>query len=145
RREKRFNQLSIEERTKIDEETLVNVDGFKRQSTTSKRSDSSGNEYISVKILEKNFIILDSFLSLANVFDNKYHILRITILVAAKGIHKLCVVNSNANLKKALQNLGSMPISKLLAVEVLWTPQVENDIMSEHEILEDYPILRPLA
>ncbi|KAI3961818.1 hypothetical protein MKW92_023738 [Papaver armeniacum] len=113
--EKRFNQLSIEERTKIDEETLVNVDGIKRRSTTRKRA-GSGNEYIVM-----------------------------TVLVAAKGVHKICAINSSANLKEALQKLGSMPISKILAVEALWTPQVENDTLTEREMLQNYPNLRPLS
>ncbi len=30
------------------------------------------------------------------------------------------------------------------AVEVLWTPQDENDTLSERELLRDYPLLRPL-
>ncbi|KAJ6974574.1 hypothetical protein NC653_030627 [Populus alba x Populus x berolinensis] len=30
------------------------------------------------------------------------------------------------------------------AVEVLWTPKNENDMLSERELLEDYPLLRPL-
>jgi uncharacterized membrane protein len=30
------------------------------------------------------------------------------------------------------------------AAEVLWTPQNENDTLSERELLEDYPLLRPL-
>jgi uncharacterized membrane protein len=46
--EERFNQLSIEERGKFDEETLVNVDNIKRQSTRSQRSDGCSNEYIVV-------------------------------------------------------------------------------------------------
>lgn len=32
----------------------------------------------------------------------------------------------------------------LQAVEVLWTPQVEHDTLSEDELLEKYPILRPI-
>ncbi|KAF8388061.1 hypothetical protein HHK36_026727 [Tetracentron sinense] len=47
--EKRFNQLSIEERGKFDEETLVNVNNFKKQSTRSQRSNGFSNEYIVVK------------------------------------------------------------------------------------------------
>lgn len=46
--EKRFNQLSIEERGKFDEETLVNVNNIKRQSTTSQRASGFSNEYIVV-------------------------------------------------------------------------------------------------
>ncbi|CAK8544740.1 unnamed protein product [Lathyrus sativus] len=113
--EKRFNQLSIEERGKFDEETLVNVNNIKRQSTRNQRSNGFSNEYIVI-----------------------------TILAAAEGELKLPSINGSGNLKEALQKLGSIPSSKLLAVEVLWTPQNENDTLSERELLEDYPLLRPL-
>ncbi|KAL5566923.1 hypothetical protein UlMin_030087 [Ulmus minor] len=113
--EKRFNQLSIEERGKFDEETLVNVNSIKRKSTGGVRANGFSNEYIVI-----------------------------TILVAAEGVHKLPVINGSRELKEALQKLGSIPSSKILAVEVLWTPQNENDTLSERELLEDYPLLRPL-
>ncbi|OIW13540.1 hypothetical protein TanjilG_29281 [Lupinus angustifolius] len=113
--EKRFNQLSIEERGKFDEETLVNVNNIKRQSTRSQISNGFSNEYIVI-----------------------------TILVAAEGRHKLPTINGSGDLKEALQKLGTIPGDKLLAVEVLWTPQNENDTLSERELLEDYPLLRPL-
>ncbi|KAH7665690.1 hypothetical protein IHE45_13G048900 [Dioscorea alata] len=113
--EKRFNQLSIEERGKFDEETLVNVNNIKRQRTSSQRPSVFSNEYIVI-----------------------------TILVAAEGVHKLPIINSSSDLKEALQKLGSISSSKTLAVEVLWTPQNENDTLSEQELLEDYPLLRPL-
>ncbi|KAJ0982285.1 hypothetical protein J5N97_010540 [Dioscorea zingiberensis] len=113
--EKRFNQLSIEERGKFDEETLVNVNNIKRQRSSSQRSSVFSNEYIVI-----------------------------TILVAAEGVHKLPIINNGSDLKEALQKLGSIPSSRTLAVEVLWTPQNENDTLSEQELLEDYPLLRPL-
>ncbi|XP_042518271.1 uncharacterized protein LOC122092043 [Macadamia integrifolia] len=113
--EKRFNQLSIEERGKFDEETLVNVNNIKKQSRTSQRASGFSNEYIVI-----------------------------TILVAAEGVHKLPAINGSADLKEALQKLGSIPASRTLAVEVLWTPQNEIDTLSERELLEDYPLLRPL-
>ncbi|XP_059652683.1 uncharacterized protein LOC132299840 [Cornus florida] len=113
--EKRFNKLSIEERGKFDEETLVNVNNIKRQSPTNQRANGFSNEYIVI-----------------------------TILVAAEGVHKLPTINSSGDLKEALQKLGSIPSSRTLAVEVLWTPQNENDTLSERELLEDYPLLRPL-
>ncbi|GMP60771.1 hypothetical protein CsSME_00023497 [Camellia sinensis var. sinensis] len=112
--EKRFNKLSIEERGKFDEETLVNVNNIKKKSTTNQRASGFSNEYI------------------------------ITILVAAEGVHKLPAINGSADLKEALQKLASIPASRTLAVEVLWTPQNENDTLSERELLEDYPLLRPL-
>lgn len=113
--EKRFNQLSIEERGKFDEETLVNVNNIRKQSATSQRSNGFRNEYIVI-----------------------------TIIVAAGGVHKLPPINSSAQLKEALQKLGSIPSSRIMAVEVLWTPQNENDTLSERELLEDYSLLRPL-
>ncbi|GLT90520.1 hypothetical protein SLE2022_084480 [Rubroshorea leprosula] len=113
--EKRFNQLSIEERGKFDEETLVNVNNIKRQSTTKQKAGGFSNEYIVI-----------------------------TILVAAEGVHKLPTINGSGDLKEALQKLASIPASKIMAVEVLWTPQNENDTLSERELLEDYPLLRPL-
>ncbi|XWS42477.1 hypothetical protein CRYUN_Cryun16bG0017200 [Craigia yunnanensis] len=113
--EKRFNQLSIEERGKFDGETLVNVNNIKRQSIRSQKSSGFSNEYIVI-----------------------------TILVAAEGVHKLPQINGSGDLKEALQKLASIPSSKILAVEVLWTPQNENDTLSERELLEDYPLLRPL-
>ncbi|CAL9238771.1 unnamed protein product [Arabidopsis halleri] len=113
--EKRFNQLSIEERGKFDEETLVNVNSIKRQSSKIKKASGFSNEYIVV-----------------------------TILVAAEGIHKLPPINGTTDLKEALLKLGSIPRNKIMAVEVLWTPQNEADALSERELLEDYPLLRPL-
>ncbi|CAH9113414.1 unnamed protein product [Cuscuta epithymum] len=113
--EKLFNQLSIEERGKFDEETLVNVNKIKRKSSTSKSASAFSNEYIVV-----------------------------TILVAAKGSYKLPSVNGSGDLKEALHKIASIPSSRTLAVEVLWTPQNENDTLSERELLEDYPLLRPL-
>ncbi|RVW27467.1 hypothetical protein CK203_094359 [Vitis vinifera] len=47
--EKRFNRLSLEERGKFDEETLVNVNNIKKQSTTSHRVSGFRNEYIVVR------------------------------------------------------------------------------------------------
>ncbi|KAK4776386.1 hypothetical protein SAY86_005074 [Trapa natans] len=113
--ENRFNQLSIEERGKFDEETLVNVNNIRKQSTTARTSGGISNEYIVI-----------------------------TVLVAAEGAHKLPTINGSGDLKEALQRLGSIPSSKILAVEVLWTPQNEDDTLSERELLEDYPLLRPL-
>ncbi|KAH0766558.1 hypothetical protein KY290_004120 [Solanum tuberosum] len=113
--ENRFNQLSIEERGKFDEETLVNVNNIRRKSSTSQRASGFSNEYIVV-----------------------------TILVAAEGVYKLPTINGSGDLKEALQKIASIPSSRTLAVEILWTPQNENDTLSERELLEDYPLLRPL-
>ncbi|KAI3856787.1 hypothetical protein MKX03_022401 [Papaver bracteatum] len=113
--EKLFNQLTIEERAKFEEETLVNVDNIKKKSTPSKKPNGLSSDYIVM-----------------------------TILVAAMGDFKLGDVNNSDDLGKALQKLGSISTSKILAVEVMWTPQEENDTLTEREMLEDYPRLKPL-
>ncbi|PRQ41921.1 hypothetical protein RchiOBHm_Chr3g0452001 [Rosa chinensis] len=113
--EKCFNKISIEERAKFDEETLVNVNNQKRKSSTSKADDGFQNEYIVV-----------------------------TLLVAIEGRHKLPTINGSADLKEALKSLGSIPSKNILAAEVLWTPQEENDTLSEEELIEDYPLLKRL-
>ncbi|RYR02376.1 hypothetical protein Ahy_B06g081173 isoform B [Arachis hypogaea] len=181
--EKRFNQLSIEERGKFDEETLVNVNNIKRQSSRSQRANGFSNEYI-VKplvlwwclvvnmayfsvvtghhLLDNYDVLIASYCNICIkndyrlkaeapwgqflcLFANPFaYIPQITILAAAEGEHKLPTINGGKDLKEALQKLGSIPSSKLLAVEVLWTPQNENDTLSERELLEDYPLLRPL-
>ncbi|KAJ0693873.1 hypothetical protein HanPI659440_Chr15g0602351 [Helianthus annuus] len=113
--EKRFNQMSIEERGKFDEETLVNVNNIKKNSATSQSSNGLPNEYIVV-----------------------------TIILAARGIPKLPPIKSSEQLKKALQKLASIPSSNIMGAEVLWTPQKEDDSLTEQEMHEDYPLLRPL-
>ncbi|KAJ7522534.1 hypothetical protein O6H91_18G015800 [Diphasiastrum complanatum] len=114
--EERFNQLSLEERGKFDEETLVSVNDIRKRSLfTGSKSDRLNNEYIVV-----------------------------TILLAVEGELKLPSINSNADLKQALAKLGSVPTDRIMAVEVLWTPQDENDTLSERELLRDYPLLRSL-
>ncbi|KAI5067214.1 hypothetical protein GOP47_0017742 [Adiantum capillus-veneris] len=112
--EKLFNELSLEERAKFDEETIVNVNNIFRRGP-SKPKSGFNNEYIVV-----------------------------TVLVAAEGAFKLPAINSNADLKEALRELGSIPKDQVLAVEVLWTPQDQNDTLSERELLRDYPLLRSL-
>ncbi|KAK1421536.1 hypothetical protein QVD17_23951 [Tagetes erecta] len=112
--EKRYNQLSIEERGKFDEETLVNVNNIKKKSATSQSSEKLLNEYIVV-----------------------------TIIVAARGVPQLPRIKNSAELKKALENLASIPSSNIMGAEVLWTPQKEDDCLTEQEMHEDYPRLHP--
>ncbi|XP_071708722.1 FLUCTUATING-LIGHT-ACCLIMATION protein 1, chloroplastic-like [Rutidosis leptorrhynchoides] len=111
----RFKQLSAQERCKFDELTLVNFNNIRKQTATNEESDESPNEYIVI-----------------------------TIIVVAKGIHELPPIKSIVKLKEALQKLSSIPSSKIMAVEVLWTPQKENDILTERQVREDYPLLHPL-
>ncbi|KAI7752670.1 hypothetical protein M8C21_029203 [Ambrosia artemisiifolia] len=113
--EKQFNRLSIKERVKFDEETLVNVNNIKMKSAKSQSFDGLRNDFIVV-----------------------------TIIVAAHGVVELPPIKSTAQLKEALQKLATIPSSKIMGVEVLWAPQKEDDSLTEQEMLEYYPLLRPL-
>ncbi|KAL9142628.1 hypothetical protein ABFS82_14G182600 [Erythranthe guttata] len=114
--EKIFYQLSFEERCKLDEETLVNVNNIKKQSSTAVRSSG---------------LISDE------------HVV-VTILVVARQPQKLPSIENSENLKEALKKLGCLPLDSIVAVEVLWTPQKKDDTLSEQELIKNYPLLHPL-
>ena len=58
-------------------------------------------------------------------------------------------VRSLAEVKKCLQGLAADSLSdegeNVMAVEVLWTPSEPGNVISEREIIEDYPEVRQLA
>ena len=68
----------------------------------------------------------------------------VTIIAACDGGLKLPAVNDSAELKTALKRVGAIRVDALQAVEVLWTPQEEDDTLSEDELLTDYPQLNIL-
>ncbi|XP_039119657.1 uncharacterized protein LOC120255957 [Dioscorea cayenensis subsp. rotundata] len=114
-----FSKHSIEERVKLNEETLVNFNNFKKHillnETTNGKKTNDLKEYTVV-----------------------------TILVVVVGSWKLPVLNNIFDLEDALNKLSAIPISQTLAAEVIWTPQSENDTLSELELLKNYRLLKPL-
>ena len=113
-----FNEFSMDERGKLAEETLVNVNSRKRSTTavkTGKDEDGGINEYILV-----------------------------TIIAACDGGLKLPAVTDSAELRTALKRVGAIRADALQAVEVIWTPQEEGDTLTEEELLADYPTLNVL-
>ncbi|RZB81083.1 uncharacterized protein LOC114377291 [Glycine soja] len=137
--EKYYNQLSNEERDKFDEETLVNLNNTEKRSKKT-QSDVFSNEYsmFDQKGIKEGTKKIEEE-KLLNEFGDEYIV--ITILVAAKGAHKLPNINGTEDLKEALQKLRTVLSSKLLAGKVLWTPQNEDDTLSKRRLLEDYPQL----
>eukprot|EP00270_Netrium_digitus_P006880 TRINITY_DN1986_c0_g2_i2.p1 TRINITY_DN1986_c0_g2~~TRINITY_DN1986_c0_g2_i2.p1 ORF type:complete len:266 (+),score=69.69 TRINITY_DN1986_c0_g2_i2:48-845(+) len=115
--EKAFGLASMEERSKFKEETLVNVGKFRRElkRATRREGGMTQSEYIVV-----------------------------TLLVAVEGKLDLGNVRSSADLRAALLRLGQISSSQFQALEILWTPQNENDTLSEQEVLMDYPELCPI-
>jgi len=115
-----FNEFSMDERGKLAEETLVNVNSRKRSSSSftavGKDGEDGGiNEYILV-----------------------------TIIAACDGGLKLPAVTDSAELRTALKRVGAIRADALQAVEVIWTPQEDGDTLTEEELLADYPMLNVL-
>jgi uncharacterized membrane protein len=109
-----FNRVSMEERGKFQRETLSNVGG--RTTRNVAKVDGDGiNEMIVV-----------------------------TIVAAIDGKVTPTDMNSQEDLKSNLELLGSIPSDRLLALEVLWTPQDENDYFTREELVTDYPTLNML-
>ncbi|XP_017244062.1 uncharacterized protein LOC108215936 isoform X4 [Daucus carota subsp. sativus] len=105
-----------------EDETFLNVDGVIG------KKDSGGN---------------------FNSSDNEYSV--VTLLVLADGEYWIPSVKwhtplvSKADVKIALQKIRSIRMSNLEALEVLWTPQTENDSISEQELRRDFGLLmRPV-
>eukprot|EP00747_Dinoflagellata_sp_TGD_P017526 gnl/TRDRNA2_/TRDRNA2_125874_c0_seq2.p1 gnl/TRDRNA2_/TRDRNA2_125874_c0~~gnl/TRDRNA2_/TRDRNA2_125874_c0_seq2.p1 ORF type:complete len:346 (-),score=57.56 gnl/TRDRNA2_/TRDRNA2_125874_c0_seq2:61-1098(-) len=121
RAEERFNDYSLQERSKYDEETLSNVEGRTRDKTglqtppAASGLDSKPNQYIVV-----------------------------TILLAYDGQVKLPQVDTLEDAKKVLQFLGRTQAFRVNAVEILWNPQQAGDTLPTEEIMGNYPQLRPL-
>jgi uncharacterized membrane protein len=64
------------------------------------------------------------------------------LLVGTEGKLNLPTVNSSNDLRQALQQLGGVPSDRLLALEVLWTPQAEGDVLTSEDVLVQYPNLK---
>ncbi|XP_078172573.1 FLUCTUATING-LIGHT-ACCLIMATION protein 1, chloroplastic-like [Carex rostrata] len=113
--ERLFYDLSFQERSKFDEETLVNVDNHQEQKSTLEIVSTSASPFIVVNLL-----------------------------VAVTRQLKLSPIHSVSDLKDVLKELGGLPKSEILAAHVLWTPQDENDYLSPERLLQDYPNLMDL-
>lgn len=104
----------MEERGKFERETLSNYGGTRNQSSHRVSGDGM-NELIVV-----------------------------TIIAAVEGKVTPAPLNDVQGLKENLSLLGSVPADRLLALEVLWTPQDENDYFTRDELVADYPDLNML-
>ena len=65
-----------------------------------------------------------------------------TLLVAATRSIQLPKINGDSDLRQALQTLGSLDASALVAIEAIWTPQANGDALTTDDILAHYPDLK---
>lgn len=124
--ESEFNRLSLAERSKFSEETLTNVNNQLKAATANKALSSTGE--------------LDNPTDLINQGPGEYII--VTLLAATLGKTEIPNINGSDDLRQALSLFGGIPSDKLLAFEILWTPQAEGDTLTSDDLLAEYPDLK---
>lgn len=120
--EQAFNQLALAERSKFTGETLSNVNAQLSQSKPKAALGSSGE--LAVPDAPGEYIVA-------------------TILVAAQS--KLNLPQSTTSpedVRRAINQLGAVSSEQLMAVEVLWTPQVSGETLTADELIAEYPNLK---
>ncbi len=118
--EQTFNQKALVERSKFTGETLTNVNSQLQQSET-------------------KVTLLDAAGVHSEVGPDAYIVA--TVLVATQGALTLPKVTSTDDVRQALSQLGSVASDRLLAVEILWTPQSSGEALSADELIAEYPNL----
>ena len=121
--EAKFNQLALTERSKFTDETLTNVNSaIDDESQKALGGESEGA------------------IQLKDGDSGEYIVA--TVVVGATGNLNLPDINGSDDLRQALQQVGSLGSDRLLAVEILWTPQAEGDTLTSDDILAYYPNLK---
>jgi uncharacterized membrane protein len=121
--EAKFNQLALAERSKFTEETLSNVNNLLRQAPQPSLLEGKGELAERIENGSGEYII-------------------VTLIVGVEGKLELPNINGTEDLQQALRQIGSISSDRLLAVEVLWTPQAEGDTLTTDDILAGYPNLK---
>lgn len=124
--ETEFNRMTLIERSKIDSETLSNYNGQLRSSSDTKQLNGAGGE-------------------LAKNAQGPGEYIIVTLIVAAQSQLQLPRIDNADHLRQALRQLGSISGDQLLGTELLWTPQLEGDVLSSEEVLTAYPELRAVG
>lgn len=120
--EAKFNQFSLAERSKFTEETLSNVNSQLKQAELKGLLEGNGDRPLELP-------------------DSREYIL-VTVLAGIEGKMDIPAINDSSDLRRALQALGGIGSDRLLAVEVLWTPQAQGDTLTTEDILAAYPDLK---
>lgn len=104
-----FSRLSLEERAKLSAETLSNVSGYRQQRTGS------------------------------NPDEQAYYIV-VTLIVGTahdKPLFKETIRQIN-ELQSILQAIATTPLDYLMKLELIWSPQHEDDSMTYDEFVSEY-------
>lgn len=120
--EAKFNQLALAERSKFTAETLSNVNNQLREGSSQASLPGNGGQLTATEAPGEYIIV--------------------TLVVGAEGKLELPTINSSDDLRQALRQIGGISSDRLLAVEVLWTPQAEGDTLTSDDLLANYPDLK---
>lgn len=126
--EAKFNQLSLTERSKFTEETLSNVNNQLKQANATTYLPGSETD---------GQVTRNSALTQG---PGEYIVT--TILVATQGKMELPAINNSDDLRQALRQIGGIGSDRLLAIEILWTPQASGDTLTSDDMLAEYPNLK---
>ena len=116
-----FNRLALTERSKFNAETFSNVNNQLKQASSS-----------AMTLAEKDAALAET--------SGEYIV--VTLLVGTQGKLELPAINSTEDLRRSLSKLGSVSSDQLLALEVLWTPQADGDVLTRDDLLAEYPNLK---
>ncbi len=119
--EAEFNRMLLAERSKFSRETLSNVNNQLKQAPIDA------------------LLVGDTAGDLATTGPSEYIV--VTLIVGTQGELQLPKVNSPEDLRQALGVLGGVPSDRLLALEVLWAPQADGDVLTREDLIVEYPNL----
>ena len=122
--EAQFNRLALSERSKFTAETLSNVNNQLKQGSTGS----------ALALGEKGSALAES--------QDPGEYIVVTLIAATQGKLELPPINSSEDLRKALSLLGGISSDRLLALEILWTPQAEGDVLTRDDVIAEYPNLK---
>jgi uncharacterized membrane protein len=120
--EAKFNQLALSERSKFTAETLSNVNNQLREGSSQASLPADGGQLVTTEAPGEYLVV--------------------TILVGTEGKLELPTINSSDDLRQALRQIGGISGDRLLAVEILWTPQAEGDTLTSDDLMAEYPDLK---
>lgn len=117
--EQTFNQLVLAERSKFTGETIANVNNRLQQAEQRSEAAAKGE--------------------LAETKPGEYIVA--SVVVATQGKLSLPKISTTQDVRQALSRLGAISSDRLLAVEILWTPQASGETLTSDEMIAEYPEL----
>jgi uncharacterized membrane protein len=117
--EQSFNQLVLAERSKFTGETITNVNNRLQQAELRSEAADKGE--------------------LAPTQPGEYIVA--SVVVATQGKLSLPKISTTQDVRQALSRLGAISSDRLLAVEILWTPQASGETLTSDEMIAEYPEL----